>query len=215
MSVFTTVPTQRSHAFVIEEIIREILIKIIKAIDLAVQRLQNVTIYLQDAQKDLENAMSKLKLKEISEWSEKQRKIFETYYSELQKVKAAIAYYKRIKSIITQQANLLEEYKKSYQLFKKDKHFSAEKLVSIGDVYTGMVDQSVKNLDEILLVINSFTTQMPDAARLKIIDQAAARIDKNIADLRAFTNGNIVYSLHMAKDEIELSTLKAYYGLDK
>ncbi|MEO6453274.1 MAG: hypothetical protein ABIN97_04340 [Ginsengibacter sp.] len=45
--------------------------KVIKAVDLKIQRLQNKTIWLQNAQKVLENEMSKLKLTDISDWANK------------------------------------------------------------------------------------------------------------------------------------------------
>ena len=51
-----TVATEAS-ALALLTIIKEALKKIIKAIDLRIQRLQNKTIWLQNAQKQLENAI--------------------------------------------------------------------------------------------------------------------------------------------------------------
>jgi glutamate racemase len=59
------------------EIIKAGVTKAIKAVDLKIQRLQNKTIWLQNAQKTMENAMSKLKLTEIGDWVEKQRKLYD------------------------------------------------------------------------------------------------------------------------------------------
>ncbi|HEX5555259.1 MAG TPA: hypothetical protein VFX43_18605 [Chitinophagaceae bacterium] len=73
--------------------------KAIKAVDLKIQRLQNKTILLQNAQKELENKMSKLKLEEIAGWVRKQRDLYQKYYEELWKVKAVISYYDRIREI--------------------------------------------------------------------------------------------------------------------
>jgi len=47
--------------FVISEVIKLTVTKIIKAIDLKVQRMQNKTIWLQNAQKVIENQLSKNK----------------------------------------------------------------------------------------------------------------------------------------------------------
>ena len=55
------------------EAIKAAIVKVIKAIDLKIQRLQNETIRLQNAQKAIENALTKTKLTEISDWVEKQR----------------------------------------------------------------------------------------------------------------------------------------------
>mgnify|MGYP004106733677 CR=1 FL=1 len=72
---FTVLPVQQANAtpIAILEIIKAGIKKVIKAVDLKIQRLQNKTIWLQNAQKTLENTLSKLKLDEISEWTEKQK----------------------------------------------------------------------------------------------------------------------------------------------
>ncbi|HNU47553.1 MAG TPA: conjugal transfer protein TraI, partial [Bacteroidia bacterium] len=64
-------------------IIKEGIKKVIKAVDLKIQRLQNKTIWLQNAQKTLENKMSQLKLTEIRDWVQKQKKLYEDYFQEL------------------------------------------------------------------------------------------------------------------------------------
>jgi hypothetical protein len=51
-------------------------------------------------------------------------------------------------------------------------------------VYTGILDESVKNIDQIFLVVNSFTTQMSDAKRLDIINAACDQVESNYNDLR-------------------------------
>ena len=69
-------PIQETKAQIpILDIIKAAVKKVIKAADLQIQRLQNKTIWLQNAQKTLENKMSQLKLDEIKNWAEKQRKL--------------------------------------------------------------------------------------------------------------------------------------------
>jgi hypothetical protein len=75
---FLILPIQKTRAQIpIAEIIKAAVTKVIKAVDLKVQRLQNKTIWLQNAQKTLENKMSQLKLTEIKDWVEKQRKLYD------------------------------------------------------------------------------------------------------------------------------------------
>ena len=76
-------PVQQVQAqTAIAEIIKAGIKKVIKAVDLKIQRLQNKTIWLQNAQKTLENALSKLKLDEIANWTEKQKEQYRKYYEE-------------------------------------------------------------------------------------------------------------------------------------
>jgi hypothetical protein len=196
------------------EIIRQGIIKVIKAADLKIQRLQNKTIWLQNAQKVVENTMSEMKLNEITDWVEKQRTLYKDYYDELWQVKNAISYYHRVREITSKQVQLVAEYKRAWGLFKQDKHFTGDELAYMGKVYTGILDESVKNLDQIFLVINSFSTQMSDAKRLEIINNAYNQVETNYADLKAFNQQNILVSLQRAKSKNDIDVVKALYGLE-
>src|SRR6187549_1993855 len=73
------------------EIIKEGITKVIVAVDLKIQRLQNEVIWLQNAQKVLENKFTELKLSEISDWVEKQRAQYASYFDELWQIKQSLA----------------------------------------------------------------------------------------------------------------------------
>jgi hypothetical protein len=208
------VPIAKVHAQdPITEAIKEAITKVVKAVDLQVQRWQNETIWLQNAQKVLENTMSELKLTEISDWAEKQRTLYADYFDELWKVKNAIAYYHRIKDITEKEAQLVKEYKKAYARFKSDKHFTVQEIVYMGELYAGIMDESAKNLDNIMVVINSFSTQMSDAKRLEIINTVAENIEENYRDLQAFNRSNALISLQRSADYKDAEVIKKLYGL--
>lgn len=71
----------------IVEVIKAGVKKVVKAVDLKIQRMQNETIWLQNAQKVMENQLSKLKLTEIADWTERQKELYGKYYADLWKVK--------------------------------------------------------------------------------------------------------------------------------
>jgi len=207
-------PTQQANAQVpIAEIIKAAVKKVIRAIDLQIQRLQNATIWLQNAQQTVENAMSKLKLQEIGDWVEKQRKLYADYFDELWKIKAALAYYQRVKDIIENQAGMVREYKQAWALFRQDKNFTADEINYMGMVYQGMLDESLKSIDQLFLVINAFATQMSDAKRLEIINGVSQTVSQNVMDLREFNNQNKMISLQRAAEKGEIDLVKRLYGL--
>ncbi|WPU97828.1 conjugal transfer protein TraI [Mucilaginibacter sp. cycad4] len=214
VTVFVSLPEGADAQIVVSQVLQETVGRVIRAIDLEVQRLQNKTIWLQNAQKALENQLSKLKLTEISDWSEKQKNLYDNYYNELWQVKSVIAYYEHIKDMTGKQATLVGQYNHAWGLLQSDKHFSADELKYMQSVYSGILQESVKNLDEILVVINSFKTQMSDAKRLELVNKAADRVDTNCSDLKQFNNQNYMLSIQRAKDENEVLTLKKYYGID-
>lgn len=214
ITLTVALPQRAESAIPVLEIIRQAVKKVIKAVDLMIQRLQNKTIALQNAAKVLENKLSKLKLNEIAQWTQRQRELYKKYYDELSKVRNTISTYKRIKQIVARQQQIIEEYKFTWHMINQDKHFTTDEIDYMYRVYTGILNESVYNLDQILLVINSFKTQMTDGKRLEIINKAGDRIEENYADLKQFNNQNIQLSLNRAKDEHEIETVKKLYGLE-
>ncbi|RKR81886.1 hypothetical protein BDD43_2047 [Mucilaginibacter gracilis] len=214
MTILVALPSGANAQVIIAEVIKAAIKKVIKAIDLKVQRLQNKTIWLQNAQKVVENQLSKLKLDEISDWTEKQRKLYATYYDELVKVKSMIATYQRIKDLAETQTAIVKDYNWAIGLFGKDKHFTPEELTHMESVYKGILEESVKNLDQVFIVVNSFKTQMSDAKRLELINAAATRMDANYSDLREFNNQNITLSVQRSKSQLEVKQIKQLYGIN-
>jgi len=214
ISIFVSIPKGADAQVVVGSVISSTVGRVIRAIDLEVQRMQNQTIWLQNAQKTLENQLSKLKLSEISDWSQKQKNLFSSYYQELWDIKSAIAYYSKITELTEKQVALVNSYNQAWNLLKADKHFNADELAYMTNVYSGILQASVKDLDQILSVINANKTQMPDAKRMDIINKSADHMDTNYNDLQQFNTQNEMLSLQRAQDENEVTTLKQYYGIN-
>ena len=211
---FLLVPVKPGYSQIpILDIIREGITKVIVAVDLKIQRLQNETIWLQKAQKVLENEMSKLKLDEISDWVTRQRELYALYFDELRRVKTVLSYYHKIKEIFAQQVQMVKEYKAAWALFQQDKNFTAGELQYMYRVYSGIFGESVKNINQLELVIQSFATQMTDGERLEMIQSVAESIGQQHADLREFNHQNKIISLQRAVERGEIEYVKKLYGL--
>jgi len=200
--------------FVVSEVIKLTVTKVIKAIDLKVQRMQNKTIWLQNAQKVLENQLSRLRLTEISDWTSQQRQLYSGYYDELWKVKATITYYQRIKDLTVKQVALVTEYNRAWAMLKQDRHFNAAELSTMQSVYSGILSASVENLDQILLVVNPGKTQMSDEQRLELVNRAGNRLDDNFNDLRRYNAQNQILSLQRGKESGDTKITQALYGIN-
>jgi hypothetical protein len=205
-------PQQKANAQIID-LINQAIIKAINAIDIKVQQIQNQTILLQNAEKDLENKMALGNLNDISGWLDKEKNLYSNYYDELKQVKQVIADYDLVKRIIRQQGQLVTEYKTAYGLFKQDKHFSPDEISNMGQVYSGILQESERNLDEVLLAVNSFQTQMSDAQRLLLVHKASDGIQRNLNDLRQFNSNNTMLSLQRSRDKNDAQNIRQLYGL--
>ncbi len=214
IACISAVPSRQIHAqAAIIEVIKEGVKKVIMAVDLEIQRIQNETIWLQNAQRELENVLSETKLGEISDWVQKQKDLYGDYFDELWKIKDAIEYYHRVEEITEKQVRIVSEYQSAFNLFKEDDHFSPDEIEYMGKVYTGIINESLKNLDQLFLVINSLTTQMADEKRMEIVNSAGEAMDENYNDLKVFNNQNMMLSLQRARDLNEVNGVKQLYGL--
>ncbi len=211
--VFAVAPAQPAQAGWIE-VIRQLAIKVIKAIDLAIQKQQNKTILLQNAQKALENTMAKLKLDEITDWTRKQKKLYEDYFEELRKVKSLISYYQRIKDTMGKLYRMGDEHKRVWALIQNDKHFTPGEIAYMKRVYQGIHSQTETQVIAMLAILKEDQTSMSDAKRLELIHAAADKVDQVYTEMIRFTHQNQQISLQRAKSIQEAEVIKQLYGLD-
>jgi hypothetical protein len=182
-------------------------------VDLEVQQLQTETIGLQNAQKALENGMEQMELTDITGWVQQQRDLFAQYYQELMEVKTVLTTYEEVAEMIRKQKHIVAGYKQAYSVIRQDKHFSQAEVQQMYAVLSGIMNQSVQNLKRLALVVNALVTQMVDAGRLQMIDEAGKGIDRNYSDLLEFSQQNFLLSLQRSRDANEVAVTRALYGI--
>lgn len=187
--------------------------RIIRAIDLEIQRQQNKVIWLQNAQKALENTMSKMHLDDISNWTQKQKDLYSDYFAELRKVKDVLATYNQVKDMVGRQKALVNEYATAWNLLNHDPHFSAQELRNMASVYQSILSESLEDLEQMEMVVTSFATQMSDGQRLALLSKVSRSLDKNIGQLRRFNDLNFRLSVSRAASATEANNLKSLYGI--
>lgn len=213
MLTLTIIPQPTKADPIIAEIIRQGIVRVIKAVDLKIQRLQLNTVWLQNAQKTLENTLSKLKLDEISDWTQRQQELFGDYYEELWRVKNIITQYQRIRDIIQNQTLLVNEYQTVWNLLRQSPHFSVGEIRYMENLYTKILEASINNMEQIYIVVNSFRTQMSDAERLELIHRVDRDVRNNLADLRRFNRQNIGLDSQRGGNLKNINIIQEIYGL--
>lgn len=212
--LFFSFSGERAHAQIPGiGLVTGIIKKVIIAIDLKVQELQNKTIALQNAQQEVINHLSLGQLSDISGWLNKERNLYQDYYKELASVKTVISSYDEIKDAIRAQAQLVSEYHSASRRFHSDPHFSVAELRYIETIYGGILEESLRNLDQLELAVQALSTQMDDAGRLTAIHEAASGIQTDLNHLRQFNSQATSLSLRRARGEQDRATLKSLYGI--
>jgi hypothetical protein len=206
------VPSSLQAQDPILEAIKEATKRVIRAVDLQVQRLQNNTIDLQNAQKQLENILSKLKLQEIADWTNKQKELYQSYFDELWKVKTYLLYYRQFKDVIEKQKQLFAEYKRAVQITTGNRWLSAAEKDYVFGVYSNILEGSLQDISDLLNFMQSFTLQISDGARLEKLSVTAESIDDRLAVLRKFNERNQMMTAQRAKGSQGLEEVQKLFG---
>ncbi len=131
----------------------------------------------------------------------------------LMQVSPAVRQYRRVADIINYQVLLVREYKQAFSRFKSAGVFSVEEIAYISDVYTGLFNRSLENLEDLLTVITASRLRMSDEERLQEIDSIFKDMEDKLVFLRDFNNSTGVLSLQRHKERIEVQRMKAIEGI--
>jgi hypothetical protein len=139
--------------------------------------------------------------------------LHKNFLNGLFQVSPAVKKYKKIDNIISDQSLLVKEYKAANDRFRSASVFNPKELSGISNKYAAWVEQSEKNLDELLLVITPGQLRMSDDERITVIDRADSVMKDILNSLRSFNNSNnaIMQNRQRVKKDIEVS--KQIFGL--
>jgi hypothetical protein len=139
--------------------------------------------------------------------------LHETFLNGLLAVSPAIRKYPRAADIITNQANLLKEYKAASRKFIQDPNFSPQVSAYIAEVYDQLSQASLKNLDDLALVMTDSKLRMSDAERLAAIDRLYGESHNQLSFLRRFNDQASKFTMQKSFNTNERNALKNLYGI--
>src|SRR5688572_8025424 len=133
--------------------------------------------------------------------------LHQAFFDRLLEVSPAVRKYKRIADIISYQKKIMEEHRKAFNYFKGTGSFTLEEISYMEKVYSNLFQQSLKSLDELLMVITASRLRMSDDERLDAIDRIFADMRDKLTFLRSFNNSTKLLAVQRVKEqsEIELS----------
>ncbi len=131
----------------------------------------------------------------------------------LLQVSPAVQKYERIADIINYQTRIVKEYKAAFSKFKTDKNFTITEIDYMGKVYINLLNQSLKNLDELTMVITADKLRMTDDERLQAIDKIFDRIEDQYSFLRNFNNSTSLLSMQRSKEQRDVDVSRKLNGI--
>lgn len=111
-------------------------------------------------------------------------KLHEAFLNELLTVSPEVRKYYRVAEIIQYQQRILNEYKFTYYQVKNGDSFSASELAFMAELYDGLFKASLRNLDELVLILTGGELRMSDFERLEAIDRLHGEMSGLLISLR-------------------------------
>lgn len=140
--------------------------------------------------------------------------IHQLFLDGLMAVNPAVRNYKRIPFIIEYQKMLVDEYKRAYNRFRQDPNFSVAEIEYLSLVYGSLFDASLKNLDELLMIVTATKLRMSDDERLQAIDRIFLDMENKVVFLRTFNSNTQLLAIQRAKSRNDVRTMQALYGIN-
>lgn len=142
-------------------------------------------------------------------------KLHQVFLDGLFAVNPAVRDYKRIPMIIKYQALLMKEYKRAYSRFKDDPNLTVSELQYLESVYTYLVKQSLKNLEELTMIVTASKLRMTDDERMKAIDRIFFDMKSKLSFLRYFNNSTQLLGVQRAKEKGDVTTIQKLYEVEQ
>lgn len=150
----------------------------------------------------------------IKELSQGNFSLHETFLDALMQVSPTVRNYRRVGEIVKYQLLLVKEYKSAFEGFRNSGNFSPAEIAYFSNVYSNLLNQSLRNLDELVTVITANTLRMTDEERLTAIDMVYADMQDKLLFLRSFNNNTTVLAIQRAKERNDVRVMRSIYKTD-
>ena len=137
--------------------------------------------------------------------------LHEVFIDGLMLVSPEVRKYRKIADVVSMQADLVSEYKGAFKRFGSSGNFSVSELDYLGKVYGQLLDQSLDNLDQLVMVITAGKLRMSDEERLRVVDRVFAELEDKLVFLRSFNRETGLLNLQRSREKAELEGMKGFY----
>lgn len=139
--------------------------------------------------------------------------LHEAFLNGLLKVSPAVRNDERVGKIIRDQLRLVQEYKSAFRFFKGQGCFSTREMGYMESVYSRVMDESLKDLDELSTVLTAGKLRMSDEERLRAIDRIYDDMEGRLSFLRHFNNKTAVLAVQRIGQQKELDVMRDILGI--
>ncbi|WP_373524160.1 TerB family tellurite resistance protein [Aquiflexum sp.] len=185
----------------------------------AAQLLLNVEklAQLEQILRDLERGYTIMNqgLGKVKELSEGNFNIHRIFLDGLMQVSPTVRNYHRVPAIIDYQLRLVREYRNAFDFYRRSGVFDIVEIEYMGRVYNRLFQNSLRNLDDLVMILTANSLRMGDDERMQSIDRIFSDMEDKLSFLRVFNEGASLLALQRGKEVRENNLLEDLHGLPK
>lgn len=148
--------------------------------------------------------------KTVKDMTEGNFSLHKTFLDALMQVSPAVKNYKKVGEIVEYQILIVKESRNGMNRFIKNGNFSGQEINYFEKVYENLLNQSLRNLDELTMVITADKLRMSDDERLKAVDDIYEQMQDKLLFLRNFNTTSNVLALQRSKEKNDVYVSKSF-----
>lgn len=146
--------------------------------------------------------------KTVKDMSEGNFSLHKTFLDALIQVSPIVKNYKKVGDIINYQILLVKESRNGLSRFSKSGNFNEKEIKYFESVYGNLMNLSLRNLDELTMVITADKLRMSDDERLEAVDAIFLEMQDKLVFLRDFNASSNILLLQRAKERNDVQASK-------
>lgn len=135
------------------------------------------------------------------------------FFDSLKKVNPSIKRYAKVAAIIALQIRIIKKTKETIADVRQTSQFSPEELDYCKTVFDHLLEECLKNTDELVLIITDGQLTMKDDERMKRIDQLYADIQDKYAFTSSFSEEMGLLCAQRLSEQVDINLSKRINGL--
>lgn len=175
------------------------------------QQIAALQLYIECAQKGYKIAQGGLSA--ISDFSKANFDLHSKYFNSLQTVNPQIRKYAKAAEIVALQVKIVGNYKSTYRKIKSSNAFSIDELNYVEKVFTTLLDDCEKTLDELITVTTNGKLQMKDDERMNRIDKIYLDMQGKLTFSDAFSNDATLLAASRIKEQTDIQASRWLQGI--
>ncbi|AWK04830.1 hypothetical protein HYN56_11570 [Flavobacterium crocinum] len=148
--------------------------------------------------------------KTVKDMTEGNFSLHKTFLDALMQVSPAVRNYKKVGEIVEYQISIVKESRNGMNRFIKSGNFSGQEINYFEKVYGNLLNQSLRNLDELTMVITADKLRMSDDERLKAVDDIYEQMQDKLLFLRNFNASSNVLAIQRSKEKNDVYVSKSF-----